>query len=350
MEQAWDINEGASASIIVAVIDSGVAFEDAVFEFVAPAFSFEGKVYPALGRVAAPFAAAPDLSGANRFVAPRDFIWEDEDPVDLSGHGTHVSGTVGQLTNNSVGVAGMAFNVRIMPVKVIGDQWDLIFDAPNIGTSAVVAAGIRYAVDNGARVLNMSIGFPSTAVVPAIEEALRYAVDRGAFVAISAGNDFEDGNPVEPLAEIAARMDGVISVGAVGRQLQRAHYSSRRSSVEIAAPGGDFRVGGTPGGILQQTLDPVLSVADPLDRPVSQYAAPRFDVFRYVHFQGTSMAAPHVAGFAAMLMQQGITSPAAIEAAMKRFAKDIGTAGKDNEYGNGLIDARATLRGLGVAR
>ena len=78
--------------------------------------------------------------------------------MDLDGHGTHVSGTIGQLTNNGVGVAGMAFNVRIMPVKVISETWDLIFGAPNDGTDDVVARGVRYAADNGAKVINMSLG------------------------------------------------------------------------------------------------------------------------------------------------------------------------------------------------
>jgi serine protease len=350
MERAWDINPGASASIVVAVLDSGIAYHNATYRYFAPAFIYEGKRYPALGTVTAPFAAAPDLFGPDRVVAPHDFIWNDDAPVDLSGHGTHVAGTIGQLTNNSVGVAGMAFNVRIMPVKVLADQWDLIFDCPNVGTSSIVAAGIRYAADNGARIINMSLGFSGPSTLPVIEEALRYAVGRGVFVTVSAGNDFEDGNPVEPLAEIANRLQGVISVGAVGRDLNRAYYSSKRSSVEIVAPGGDFRQGGSAGGILQQTLDPGLSISDPLDRPVSQYGAPRFDVFRYVYYQGTSMSAPHVAGFGALLMQQGITDPAAIEAAITKYATDRGPAGRDDEYGFGLINPRNTLRGLGLAR
>jgi len=233
---------------------------------------------------------------------------------------------------------------------VIGGDWDFIFDAPNEATTSVVAAGIRYAADNGAKVINMSLGFDGGGPLPAIEEALRYAVGKGAFVAVAAGNSFEDGNPEEAVAEIAAKLDGVISVGAVGRNLDRAYYSSSRSSVEIAAPGGDFRSGGQAGGIIQQTYDPAASVADPLSLPVDRYHAPRYDIFGYEAYQGTSMSSPHVAGLAALLFQQGITKPAAIEAAIKRFATDRGAAGRDNDYGFGLISPRETLRGLGLTR
>jgi len=350
MERAWDVNPGATSEVIVAVLDGGMAYDTATYQYNARAVSVGTRRYPALGRVTIPFAAAPELTGPSRFVAPRDFIWDDDAPVDLDGHGTHVAGTVGQLTNNGIGVAGMAFNVRLMPVKVIGGDWDFIFGAPNEATTSVVAAGIRYAVDNGADVINMSIGFEGGGPLPAIEEALRYAVDRGVFVTVSAGNSFEDGNPVEPLAEIAARMNGVMSVGAVGRNLDRAHYSSSRTSVEIAAPGGDFRVGGESGGVVQQTYDPIASAVDPLSSPVALYHAPRYDIFGYEAYQGTSMASPHVAGLAALLVQQGVTSPAAIEAAIKRFATDRGAAGRDNDYGFGLISPRETLRGLGLTR
>jgi serine protease len=350
MERAWDINPGAASDIVVAVLDSGVAHRGGLVRFNA-AFPFRlvpgGPVFPALGVVDVPFAAAPDLGGADRFVAPRDFIWDDAQPLDLDGHGTHVSGTIGQLTNNGVGVAGMAFNVRIMPVKVISDIWDLIFGSPMLGTDDVVARGIRYAVDNGARVINMSIGrFGSPA--PAVEDAIRYAVGRGAFVAVSAGNDFESGNRVERLAEFAPQIDGMVAVGAIGRDRARAFYSNTGPHVELVAPGGNARVGGADGGILQQTLDLDL-VATYEDGP-AQYRAPRFDAFVYQPFQGTSMAAPHVSGFAALLMQQGITSPAAIEAVMTRYATDLGSTGRDDEHGHGLINPRAALRGLGLAR
>jgi serine protease len=349
MERAWDVNPGASSDVIVAVLDSGMAFDNATYEYFGRGVVAGGRLYPPLGRVVVPFAAAPELAGPSRFVAPRDFIWDDDAPVDLDGHGTHVAGTIGQLTNNGLGVAGVAFNVRLMPVKVIDGQWDFIFNAPNQATTSIVAAGIRYAADNGARVINMSIGFEGEGPLPAVEEALRYAVDKGAFVAVAAGNAFDEGNPPEALAEIAARMEGVISVAAVNRNLDRAYYSSSRSSVEIAAPGGDVR-DGPSGGVLQQTYDPVASVADPLFNPVSAFRAPRYDVFAYEAFQGTSMATPHVSGLAALLIQQGITKPAAIEAAIERFATDRGAPGKDNDFGSGLISPRATLRGLGLSR
>jgi serine protease len=106
--------------------------------------------------------------------------------------------------------------------------------------------------------------------------------------------------------------------------------------------------GGTEAGIVQQTYD--LSLTETFLSGPARYTAPRFDVFTYQFFQGTSMATPHVAGFAAMLMQQGITSPAAIEAVMKRYATDLGATGRDDEYGHGLINPRAALRGLGLAK
>jgi serine protease len=109
-----------------------------------------------------------------------------------------------------------------------------------------------------------------------------------------------------------------------------------------------MRSGGSEGGILQQTFD--MALTETYLGSVAQYRAPRFDAFTYQFFQGTSMAAPHVSGFAALLIQQGITSPAAIEAIMKRYATDLGAAGRDNEYGFGLINPRASLRGLGLAK
>lgn len=351
MERAWDLNPGATPSIIVAVLDSGVAYRDAVVRVNIPAWQGSDGVstfnFPALGVVDIRFAAAPDLAGPNRFVSPRDFIWNDNDPLDLDGHGTHVTGTIGQLTNNAVGVAGMAFNVRIMPVKVIDSLWDDILDSPFQGTDDVVARGIRYAVDNGAKVLNMSIG-RSGPPSPILQEALIYATQHGAFVAIAAGNDFEQGNPTEWPAAYANSIQGVVAVGAIGRDRQRAFYSNTGQFVEIAAPGGNQRVGGTSGGILQQTYD--FNFVETYAFGPAKYGPPQFDVFQYQFYQGTSMATPHVSGFAALLMQQGITKPAAVEAAMEQFATDLGPSGRDDQFGYGLINPRASLRGLGLAK
>lgn len=348
MEQAWDINRGADSSIIVAVLDSGLAFEDAIGVFEAGSFVNErGVAYPALGRITVPFAAATDLASAGRIVAPRDFIYDDTKPYDLEGHGTHVAGTIAQLTNNGSGVAGMAFNVRVMPIKVIAGEWDAIFNAPNDGTDETVARGIRYAAENGARVINMSLGRQGPPA-PAVEAAMRDAVSRGVFISVSAGNSFEAGNPLERVAEIAGRLDGAMAVAATGREKRRAFYSSTASHVEISAPGGDRRSGGVEGMILQQTYNP--DFTDTFFLPPARYVAPRFDQLGFVYYSGTSMAAPHVAGLAALLMEQGITKPAAIEAAIKAFATDLGATGRDNEFGHGLINPRATLRGLGVIR
>ena len=248
MERAWDINPSATPSITVAVLDSGVAYRSGVFGFNARAFRLAANapVFPALGFISIPFAAAPDLDGVDRFVAPRDFIWDNATPLDLDGHGTHVSGIIGQLTNNGVGVAGMAFNVRIMPVKVVSGDWDLILGSPFDGTDDIVARGIRYAVDIGARVLNLSIGRTGRAA-PVVKAAIASAVSSGAFVVLAGGNSFERGNRVERLAEFAPEIEGMVAVGAIGRDQRRAFYSNTGSYIELVAPGGQFARRGTGG-------------------------------------------------------------------------------------------------------
>lgn len=372
MERAWAIQPDAGASITIAVIDTGVAFANRTMKFHANAFQVDsdgnvlpvgsgsGTLYPALGDLTLSFVAATELGPSTRFVAPHDFIWNDNTPLDFDGHGTHVSGTLGQMTNNRIsggdqanggGTAGVAFNVKLMPIKVLASEWDVIFGGATEtgGSDDVVAQGIRYAADNGAKVINMSLGASGPAgSAPVIEDAIRYAVGKGAFVAVAAGNDFEDGNPVEVLAEIASRVPGAVSVAAVDKNKAHAFYSSTGPYVELSAPGGSFRGFDSQGGILQQTLD--LDLVDTFDLPPDQYAAPRFDSLAYFYFTGTSQATPHVSGVAAMLMQQGITNPGAIEAALERFAVDLGAPGRDNTFGFGLLEARDALRGLGLAR
>jgi serine protease len=187
-------------------------------------------------------------------------------------------------------------------------------------------------------------------------------------IVVAGGNEFEDfipgfgTNPTSVIAEIANRLPGAISVAAVDPSRGRAYYSSTGNYIEIAAPGGAERGFGSRsdrGYVWQQTLD--FNFTDTFDPSFGPYRAPRFDVLATIGYIGTSMATPHVSGVAAMLVQQGITDPAAIEAAIERSADPItggdqcpaGTsapAGRTCAFGYGLINARNALRGLGLAR
>lgn len=344
LERAWDINDGAR-DVVVAVIDSGLAMANDVLRF--PRF-FGGR----LQVIDVPFARATDIASPGRLVAPYDFFYDDDLPYDMDGHGTHVTGTVAQLSNGESGV-GVAYNARVMPLKVCIGEWEVLFALAQDGVSTVPpifeggacfasdeARAIRYAADNGAKVMNLSLGgtTPSTTT----QSALQYAVSRGVFVTLAAGNEFDEGNQPGYPAVYARDIEGVMAVGAVGQDLNRAYYSNTGDYVEIVAPGGNSRVGGRAGRVWQQTYR--------ASELATNQLAPRFDLIEDDAYQGTSMAAPHVAGLAALLYSQGIRTPAAIEQAIRQFARDRGTAGRDNEYGFGLVDARATLRGLGIAR
>jgi serine protease len=336
---AWEINPGGRRDVVVAVIDSGLnTFSDTVV------FSS-----PFLGDVAIRFGAVPDLIADGSTTAPFDFVYGDDLPVDLDGHGTHVAGTIAQQTNNNIGVAGVAYNVRLMPLKVLADSWDVIFgSAFQGGTVSIIAEAVRYAADNGAKVINLSLG--TLGAAPPLRDAIEYAVGRGAFVAMAAGNEAEDGNPVVYPAAYAAEIDGAMAVGAVNRSGARAIYSSFHPYVEICAPGGesfDFQ-----GGVTQVVYEEASTLSF-LSLPEKFVALdlgfrPRFDRFELRPFAGTSMATPHVSGIAALLYSQGIRNPAAIEEAIARFAGETGAS--EEECGAGIVDARRALRGLGLGR
>jgi serine protease len=347
MPRAWDIQPGATPAIIVAVIDTGITTAPQTFNFpVWTGSQFENVVMPA--------DVNPDLP-ADRLVMPRDFVFPEAGGavVDMDGHGTHVSSTIAESTHNSLLLAGMAYNARIMPLKVCEGYWEVMIGRAMRGTPGFasddaggcpfleLAEAIRFAADNGAKVINISIG-GGGAFTP-MRDALNYAVSRGAFVAISMGNDFEDGNEISFPARYAQDIEGVMSVASVNKVEGRAFYSSTGPHCEIAAPGGDSRIGGGPdqGRIWQSTLN--------LIDQVPSVRRPRFDRYDAVGYQGTSMASPHVAGLAALIMAQSPgVSPGNVEKIIRATAKDLGTPGKDDSFGNGLIQPRTALFGRGI--
>jgi serine protease len=275
--------------------------------------------------------------------------------VDMDSHGTHVTSTIAESTNNALALAGIAYNVQIMPVKVCVSYWEVAIARASGGNPVLppadiggcpfdaIANGIRYAADRGAKVMNISLGGNAPAT-NAIQDALNYAVQHGAFVAIAGGNGFEQGNTTEYPAAYAPNLDGVMSVAATGRSRTRAYYSTTGSYIEIAAPGGNSRDGGSAGGIWQMTLTQ--------GNIAPSIITPRFDQYSEVPFQGTSMATPHVAGVAALLISQlgSAATPGIIERMIRSTALDLGTKGKDNEFGYGLIQPRTALFGLGIRK
>ncbi len=348
MPRTWDIQPGGSPTITVADVDTGVTTAKQTLTF--PLWN--GHAFQQTNLA---FNVSPDLD-ASRLTSPFDFAFETSGgPVlDMDGHGTHVSSTIAESTNNNVALAGMAYRVNIMPVKVCIGYWEVMIAMAQAGVQGFapadaggcadsdIAKGIRYAADHGARVINLSLGGPDDSQT--IRDAIQYAVQHGAFVSISAGNSYEDGNTIEYPAGDAPGIEGAVSVAATGRSRRRAHYSTTGSQVEVAAPGGDDQDGGREGMIWQMTL--YYPDQDP------SVIAPRFDRYAEIGYEGTSMSAAHVSGLAALIMSQlgSAATPALVERIIETTALDLGAAGKDDEFGYGLIQPRAAVFGVGLRK
>jgi serine protease len=270
---AWDYACGAG--VTVAVIDTGVACFDR-----------------------GPFSRGSDLAGT-RCDPGYNFVDESARPSDDNGHGTHVAGTIAQTTSNGVGAAGLAFCATLLPVKVLTRQ--------GFGTVAAVAEGIRWAADEGAQVINLSLGGPLRSRI--LQKAVEHALDKGVVVVAAAGNS---GGAVG----YPAAYPGVIAVAATDESDALAPFSSRGAELALAAPGVH---------VTQQT--------------VCNGGRDRCELFATLN--GTSMAAPHVAGVAAMIEGLGVTERRAVREAMQASDR---VRDDPSLHGAGIVDAAAAVR------
>ena len=267
-ELAWDLTIGTG--VTVAVLDTGLT------------------------------TGGPD--GIGCVVSGYDIVNGDNDPSDGHGHGTHVSGTVAQSTDNGKGCAGMAYGACVMPIKVMDDAGS--------GTFADITEGIYWAVDHGAQVINMSLGgYGYTSYLP-MDEALDYAHNNNVTVVACAGNDSSTTQVSYP-----AIYPTTIAVGATDAQDAIASYSNKGIGLDLVAPGS---------GVVQETFSG--------------------SSWGYYSYTGTSMAAPHVAAAAAMLIaHDAATTPDEVYAALTETASDLGATGYDSTSGYGLVQVYDAL-------
>lgn len=285
--ETWDMVTGEG--ITVAVLDTGIAY----------------------GADPAKPSVLRDLKGA-KLVAPFNTFDNNTDANDRQGHGSHVSGTIAQTTNNGEGVVGVAYNAKLMPVKVLSDAgW---------GSMESVVKGIYYAADKGAQVINMSLGSRQGAQIE--EDAVTYAFKKGVFVACAAGNEGRE------LVNYPAMCKDAVAIAAVRFDKQKSFYTSFGAKVAISAPGGDTRVDqdgdGMPDGVYQNTVTP----------------GGRSD--GYFMYQGTSMATPHVAGAVALVMSAGVKDPAKVLKILQDTSVKV--AGDSRGMGAGIIDCFAAVK------
>jgi serine protease len=312
--EAWSnmVADGAPGGrgVIVAVLDTGVAYANR-----------------------GPFRRSPDFSRF-QFVNGYDFVARNAFPNDRNGHGTFVAGTIAEGTNNHYGLTGLAYGARIMPVRVL--------DSAGEGEASTIAEGVRFAANHGARVINLSLEFSSNVTasdIPELIEALRYARRRGVVVVAAAGNE------AHTAIAYPARAPYVVAVGATTEHGCLADYSNDGAGLTLVAPGGGADAN-LPG-------DPNCHPEQPAGRDIYQVTFSGSSPRRFgipSGYEGTSMAAPHVAAVAALIIASGVLgrhpTPAQVVARLRATALKLGGGGDERLYGAGLVNAAAaTARG-----
>ena len=311
-------NDPSDCATLDADMDWDEAFGDAGLEFFGPAVIAVLDTGADLGH--------PDLSA--KLTAGWDYFDNDNDPTDDYGHGTNVAGIAAAETHNSTGTAGVAWlaNVQVMPLKVCGwiqTLFGLTYGCPD---DAIISA-INHAIDNGADVINMSLGGGSRS--KAQENAVNDAWNAGLVIVASSGNDGSDRKVSYPAAYAKA-----MAVGATDWNDVRVPYSNGGNALDVVAPGGRM--------VYYHDLGGIYSTMPTYDVTLTQ--APYAYSKNYDQLQGTSMSAPQVAGLAALLFAQGHAN-ADVRALIESTADDLGADGWDKFYGHGRINVYAALRG-----
>jgi serine protease len=315
---AWrnliDAQRPGGEGVTVAVVDTGVAYRN---------------LDPLYRR-------SPDFK-TKQFVAGRDFVENDDVPLDENGHGTHVAGTIAERTHNQRAVTGLAYGARVMPVRVLNARGE--------GTARDVARGIRWAAEHGAEVINLSLEFcllackPSAQVLscedlPGVCEAIDAAQARGAIVVASAGN--------EGAAQVAFPARHAIAVGATTVHGCLAEYSNYGEGLDLVAPGG-----GADASVPGSQCTPFIGGRTVYQLTLVKPGKHGYRRFGYPSYEGGSMASAHASGVAALVWAQLARqlghdpAPGDVEARLKGTARDDGILADTSLYGAGLLDAAA---------
>lgn len=305
---AWDADQtapfyGGDSRIIVAVLDTGLASTDVGGSATVPDFS-SSSLWTNTGEIAGD-GIDNDHDGYIDDVHGWNFFSNNNRPADDNGHGTHITNIIAAAMNNSVAGTGVASNVTIMPIKVLDRNGD--------GPTQVLKAGIRYAIDHGANIINLSLGGDDSDEL--VHQAIQNAVAQGIIVIGSSGNT------AASAVGYPARYPEVISVGGTQTDNTRASYSNYGPTLDVVAPG-----------------DNIIEQGCMQDSSCASFAA--------MSFSGTSEATAQVSGVAALLESCG-AAPAAVRSILTSTAVDLGTTGRDDTYGYGLVDATAALSAAG---